>query len=173
MSNKVVFLDRDGVINIDYGYVHKKSDFIFNDEIFSTLRYLKSRGFVFIIITNQSGIGRGYFSENDFKDLNIWMIDIFSSNGIDILETFFCPHSPAESCDCRKPNPGLIEKAIKKYSIDRDKSWMIGDSERDIEAAHNANIDNTILLGNKLSSKEKTKAKFRIDSIQEIRQLIL
>lgn len=98
------------------------------------------------MITNQSGIGRGYFSLDDFKELTNWMKKQFEENGIDILNVYFCPHSPDENCNCRKPKTGMIEQALNEFDIDLSKSWLIGDKEPDIQTAINANIPNRILI---------------------------
>ncbi len=103
-------------------------------------------GYEIIVITNQSGIGRKYFTENDFLKLTNWMIDKFNENNIKILKVYHCPHSPDENCDCRKPLPGMINQAISDFDIDLDKSWLIGDKISDIQTAINAKIKNNILI---------------------------
>jgi D-glycero-D-manno-heptose 1,7-bisphosphate phosphatase len=103
-------------------------------------------GYEIIVITNQSGIGRKYFTENDFLKLTNWMIDKFNENNIKILKVYHCPHSPDENCDCRKPLPGMINQAISDFDIDLNKSWLIGDKISDIQAAINAKIKNNILI---------------------------
>ena len=100
---KGIFLDRDGIINKDTGYVYKKEDFIFKKNIFSVLKYLQKKNFLLFIITNQSGIGRGYYSIKDFLILNDWMIKEFEKNSIKISSVQFCPHTPNSNCLCRKP----------------------------------------------------------------------
>lgn len=173
IKNKAVFLDRDGVINKEIGYLHKIEDFIFIEGVFKSCNYFLKNGFKLIIITNQSGIGRGYYQEKDFYLLNQWMHDQFESHGIKILETFFCPHLPEQDCNCRKPKPGLIKKASQKYNIDLKNSWMIGDKEVDIKAANSAGISNTILVqtGHKID-ESKTNAKYVLKSINETVQII-
>jgi D-glycero-D-manno-heptose 1,7-bisphosphate phosphatase len=103
-------------------------------------------GYEIIVITNQSGIGRKYFTENDFLKLTNWMIDKFNENNIKILKVYHCPHSPDENCDCRKPLPGMINQAISDFDIDLNKSWLIGDKISDIQTAINAKIKNNILI---------------------------
>ena len=143
---KVIFLDRDGVINKEIGYLYKIKDFSFINGVFKVCNYLQSVGYNLIIITNQSGIARGYYKEDDFYRLNKWMLKQFTNHGIKILDIFFCPHHPNVECNCRKPKPGLLLDANKKYRIDMKNSWMIGDKEVDIMAANAANIMNTILV---------------------------
>ncbi|TCP28294.1 D-alpha,beta-D-heptose 1,7-bisphosphate phosphatase [Tenacibaculum skagerrakense] len=166
---KVIFLDRDGVINKDIGYVHKIKDFEFIDGVFDSCRDFINRGFELIIITNQSGIGRGYYKKEDYLHLTDWMLDKFKKENIKILEVLFCPHIPQDNCDCRKPNTGMLDFTDKKYKIDKINSWLIGDKETDIETAINFGIKNTILINNNQDiSKENSKAKFMISSIKEI-----
>jgi D-glycero-D-manno-heptose 1,7-bisphosphate phosphatase len=170
---KAVFLDRDGIINKDFGYVHKIGDFEFNDLIFDTCRTFKKQGYEIIIITNQSGIARNYFTNDDYIVLNKWMIKSFANNSVDILEVFHCPHLPESNCNCRKPKPGMLLNALKKYNIDKSISWMIGDKESDIIAANAAGINNTILVLNNSDNKiKKTKAKFIIESLEKCKEII-
>lgn len=144
---KAFFLDRDGVINIDTGYVYKIEDFIFENSIFDALNFIQENGFDIFIITNQSGISRGFFTESDFLKLTNWMLAEFDKNGIKIKAVEFCPHLPNDNCSCRKPNTGLVEKLISKFNIDLNNSWIVGDKYSDIELAVNANIPNAIFIG--------------------------
>jgi len=173
MTRKVIFLDRDGVINHEVGYLHKIPDFKFIDEDFSSYVYLKQIGFSFIIVTNQSGIARGIYSEKDYHLLNNWMIDEFKKNDIPILDSYFCPHGPKDNCECRKPRTGMFVDAIEKHSVDMNNSWMIGDKESDITAAMNSGIHNTIIVrsGHKINER-LSKASFVIDSIKDIKKII-
>lgn len=170
---KVVFLDRDGVINKDNGYVYKITDFVFIEGIFDSCKKLQDKGFQLIIITNQSGIGRGYYTENDFKIISHWMLQKFQEHNISILDVMYCPHKPEDNCNCRKPNTGMLDKAHEKYQIDKVGSWMIGDKKTDIEAAHSFGIINTVLVNNdpKIEIK-KSQAKFVFASILEASQFI-
>ena len=146
LNRKIIFLDRDGVINQDYGYVYEIEKFNFIDGVFEACQYFQKLGYEIIVITNQSGIGRKYFTENDFLKLTNWMIDKFNENNIKILKVYHCPHSPDENCDCRKPVPGMINQATIDFNIDLNKSWLIGDKISDIQAAINAKIKNKILI---------------------------
>ena len=157
MKNKVVFLDRDGVINIDKGYVYQKKDFIFISGAIEALQYLQSLNYELIVVTNQSGIARGFFEEKDFKSLSKYMLETLESSNILIKDIFFCPHLPNalikkydKTCSCRKPKSGMIEDAIKKYNIDRENSILIGDSQRDIEAGKSAKIKSFLFKGDNL-----------------------
>ena len=166
---KVVFLDRDGVINKEVGYLHKVDDFEFIDGVFASCLNFQSLGYQMIIVTNQSGIGRGYYDESDFHQLTKWMLAQFKQHGVNILDVFFCPHGPESDCDCRKPKPGMFLQANNKYDIDMKNSWMIGDKEADIQAANSAGISNTVLVKSGHQINEKTsKAKFILDSIDQL-----
>jgi len=174
MTIKTIFLDRDGVINKDDNYVYKVVDFEFIAGIFEVCLYFQNLGYKIVIVTNQSGIARGYFDESQYNELTDWMLNQFKNNQINILDIFHCPHGPKSECNCRKPKPGMFLEAKKIYNINMQKSWMIGDSERDITAANLAGIKNTILVASPLEKGEKnTRAKFVINSIQNSREIIL
>ena len=137
--NKAIFLDRDGTINVDKGYVYKLNDFEFLPGAREALRIFQDLGYILIIVTNQSGIARGYFTEGDYLKLDKGMKEDLELHGIEIKESFFCPHLPdgkiakyAIECGCRKPKLGMYEQAIKKYNIDINHSICIGDKERDV-----------------------------------------
>lgn len=156
MSDKAVFLDRDGVINIDHSYVHKVEDFDFMPGIFELCRYLKQRGYKLIIATNQSGIGRGYYSENDFLKLSDWMKAQFTENQCEIDALYYSPYHPEKAkapylkkSECRKPAPGMLLQAIKDFDLEPGDCAMIGDNETDIQAAKAAGIGRSILLDTK------------------------
>lgn len=146
-KKKALFLDRDGIINVDYGYVHKIEDFQFTQNIFKLLHFFKKQNYIFFIITNQSGIGRGYYTLKDFDILTTWMLKRFKEQNIDVESVKLCPHSPQELCNCRKPKAGMIEQIVENYDIDFKNSWMIGDKQSDIDLAYNANIGHTIAIG--------------------------
>jgi D-glycero-D-manno-heptose 1,7-bisphosphate phosphatase len=173
MLTKTIFLDRDGVINKEKNYLFKVDEFEFIDGIFEACKYLISLKYEIIIVTNQSGISRGYFKEEDYEIISEWMLSKFSQKGIDILDIFHCPHMPQENCACRKPKPGLLIEAKKKYDINMSESWMIGDSERDIVAANSAGIKNTVLVRSGHQINEyKSEALFFLDSISQINQIV-
>lgn len=159
---KAIFLDRDGVINIDKAYVSKIEDFEFCEGVFETLQHFQKLGYLLIIVTNQSGIGRGYYSEEDFQTLTTWMQKELLHVKVKIDAIFHCPHAPEENCECRKPKSGMFKEAIKAFDIDVTQSWMIGDKQTDIEAALGAGVTNTILLG-------KTSVNFILDTINLIK----
>ncbi|MDB2517627.1 D-glycero-beta-D-manno-heptose 1,7-bisphosphate 7-phosphatase [Amylibacter sp.] len=165
---KVIFLDRDGVINQDFGYLYKIKDFDFITGIFEACKYFQSLGFKIIVVTNQSGISRGYYKETDFHILTKWMLARFYSQHVNILDVIFCPHGPNATCKCRKPKPGMLLEARDKYGINMAESWMIGDKETDIEAANAAGVNKTILVRNGQSIEGTiSKAKLVLESIKE------
>jgi D-glycero-D-manno-heptose 1,7-bisphosphate phosphatase len=144
---KIAFLDRDGVINKDFGYVYKIKDFEFTDGCIDALKRLNDLGYQFIIVTNQSGIGRGYYSQQDYEDLTTWYLEQLQQENINILDVFYCPHSPEDNCDCRKPKPGLFFQAKEKFpAINFSESLMFGDKDSDIEAAKAAGVSQFFLV---------------------------
>lgn len=146
--NKALFLDRDGVINKDIGYAFRSEDIDFVDGIFELCQAAQQQGYVIIIVTNQSGIARGYYSEEDFKELNQWFVEQFAQHDITLSAIYHCPHHPdiTGDCGCRKPHPGMLLEAIEKYQIDPNHSMMIGDKSSDMQAAKTANIAQRIFF---------------------------
>ncbi len=138
--SKVAFLDRDGVINVDFGYTYKVSDFVFTQGCVEALQQLQQQGFAIIVVTNQSGIARGYYSEEDYLQLTQWYCEQLQQQGVTISDVFYCPHGPDDGCTCRKPLPGLFYQAAEKYHIDFSNALMVGDKVSDIQAAHAAGI---------------------------------
>ena len=173
MPIKTIFLDRDGVINKEVNYLNKIDDFEFIDGIFDVCLYFQNLGYKIIIVTNQSGIYRGFFTEHDYQKVTQWMLNQFANEDINILDTFHCPHGPDSTCNCRKPKPGMFLNAKTKYNINMKNSWMIGDKEVDMIAANAAGIDNTILVrsGHRID-ESNSRASFFLNSIQQSKQII-
>ena len=142
MSSKICFLDRDGVINYDFGYVGTIKRFEWIPEIFEILRLLKSIGYKFVLVTNQSGLSRKYYSLHDFYHLSFWMLNELHRNGIG-LEINYCPHCPSDLCKCRKPLPAMINR----YQS-HPNHIIIGDKDTDMVAGLSANIPNRWLISN-------------------------
>jgi D-glycero-D-manno-heptose 1,7-bisphosphate phosphatase len=146
-GSRALFLDRDGVINHDAGYTSNAKDFKFIDGIFDLCRAAKQSGYLLIVITNQAGIGRGYYSEQEFFTLSEWMCQRFVEEDAAITDIFFCPYHPEHGVGPykkdsfnRKPNPGMLLQAAEKYRIDLGHSIMIGDKDSDMQAAKNAGV---------------------------------
>jgi D-glycero-D-manno-heptose 1,7-bisphosphate phosphatase len=139
---KALFIDRDGVINIDKVHVFLRKDFEFTPGIFDLCRSYLGKGFLLIVITNQAGIAKGIYSEDDFQKLTDWMIGEFKNYGITISKVYHCPHHPdiTGPCECRKPKPGMILEAKKEFDLDLSQSVLIGDKETDLQAGRSAGI---------------------------------
>lgn len=146
VTNKALFLDRDGVINHDYGHVNNTSEFDFIDGIFEVCNYFLKLDFIIIVVTNQAGIGKRFYTLEQFQSLNKWMIKQFEEKGIVITKTYYCPHIPEDNCNCRKPKPGMILEAIAEFNLDLSKSILIGDRITDIEAGKAAGIGKLLLF---------------------------
>lgn len=170
---KAIFLDRDGVVNVEKDYVCKIEEFEFIEGLFETLKEFQKLGYLLFIITNQSGIGRGYYSIEDFKVLTTWMLNEFKKQNIEIAQVEFCPHSPDEVCECRKPKAGMIKNILKNFDVDLEHSWLIGDKDSDIACAKNANIKNTIqVMSGHEFDVQKSQANFICNTIKECLDVI-
>lgn len=178
--NKALFLDRDGVINVDKGYVHKIEDFEFIDGIFEVLKYFQEKGYLLIVVTNQAGIGRGYYTEEEFHILNNWMLEEFRKKGINITKVYYCPYHPVHGIGkykkdafCRKPNPGMILKAKKEFNINLTESILVGDKFTDILSGKNAGLNKLVLIKNDIKKHKKQDIE-NIDYIilQNIKKLL-
>lgn len=147
-----LFLDRDGVINIDHGYVCRQEDFKFVDGIFELCRHARKLGYLILVVTNQAGIGRGYYTEQDFLKLTEWMCGIFGTEGIVIDKVYFCPSHPEHGVGkykvdspFRKPGPGMILQAAVEFDVDLARSVLVGDKETDIQAGVAAGVGCNLL----------------------------
>jgi len=148
---KAVFLDRDGVINLKGGpyYIWRREDFVLNEGVITALNIFQKKGYLLIVITNQGGIAKGVFTEEDLAVLHEYMTDLLRVHGIELSAVYYCPHHPDVSpCECRKPGTLLFEKAIKDFGIDAASSYMIGDSDIDIEAAGKMGIKGILIPEN-------------------------
>lgn len=175
---KALFLDRDGVINDDSGYVHNPTDFHFKPGIFDLCRLAIQRGFVVIVITNQSGLARGHFTLAEFQHLTQWMLGQFAERGVELAGVYHCPHHPLAIvpalslvCSCRKPAPGLINQASQDFNVSKEHSLMVGDQERDLEAASRAGIATRVLLS--LRAQQSGFATHQVVSLEAIGPLLL
>ena len=150
---KTIFLDRDGVINVEANYVHRIEDFCFLPGAIAGLRSLQALDYVLVIVTNQAGIARGYYTEADFLTLMNYVSAHLADNGVSILHTYYCPHHPSGSvmefsisCSCRKPEPGMILRAAAELDLSLSQSIVVGDKLSDIEAGRAANVWKTVLV---------------------------
>lgn len=164
---KALFLDRDGVVNVEKNYLHKIEDFELMEGIIDVCRAYQEQGYLIIIVTNQSGISRGYYTEADFAHLSQWMVEHFKAFGITISRIYHCPHHESIDgvCECRKPEPGMFLEARKEYDLDMEHSVMIGDNERDIEASLKAGVGMNILLS---AQADSSQANIIIHSLREL-----
>lgn len=140
LKSKAIFLDRDGTINEDYGYVYKLSDLKLIDGVTKELTRLQNKGYLLIIVTNQSGIGRNKYTYEDALRFNDGLLTVLKKEKVFITDVFMCPHAPEENCECRKPKPGMLLVAMKKYNIDPEQSYMLGDKMSDVECGQNAGV---------------------------------
>jgi len=162
--HKALFLDRDGVINIDHGYVHARENFDFVEGIFELVKAARKKSYKIIIVTNQAGIARGYYRESQFHNLMNWL-----KTKLPYDAYYFCLHHPDEGCACRKPAAGMILQAKAEFNINLTQSILIGDRETDILAAKNAGIGTKILFN---SDEVKTEADYKITSLLEVKKYL-
>lgn len=167
---KVAFLDRDGVLNQDNGYVHRVEDFTWMDGCINGLQNLTILGFELIVVTNQSGIGRGYYTESQYQHLTQWYREALHQKGIELLDVLHCPHTPEDGCNCRKPKPGLFQQALRLHPrIDVKSSVMIGDKLSDLSAAHLAGLERLYWL---TQFGNKSQAAFDIHTVHNWVQVL-
>lgn len=172
---KAIFFDRDGIVNRDFGYVYRQEDFTFCDGIFELLDFCKKQGFLLLLVTNQSGIGMGYYTLEDFKDVSNYMQNELKKRlGYGFDSIYFCPHKPEDECLCRKPKPGMIQKAMKDYRLDLSQSVLIGDRLRDVQSAQNAGIKYKILVKNQSEDMGEVVIEnlYQVNYIKEIISLM-
>ncbi len=149
MKQKAVFLDRDGVINDDTGhyYIYKPEDFRLNEGVVEGLKLLLDACFMLIIVSNQGGVAKGIYTEDDVSRVHERLTDELKKHSLKIDAIYYCPHHESVSeCNCRKPKPGMILDAIKEFDIEPQKSYLIGDSERDITAGEKAGLKECFLI---------------------------
>ncbi|XDD45073.1 D-glycero-alpha-D-manno-heptose-1,7-bisphosphate 7-phosphatase [Leptospira sp. WS39.C2] len=170
MKHKALFLDRDGVINEDFDYVYQIKDFQFKSGIFELCKIANQKGYKIFVITNQAGIARGYYSERDFLKLTKWMKDEFEKQNCTITHVYYSPYHPEfgntkykRNSVFRKPNPGMILKAQKRYFIDLENSMLVGDQNTDVEAGLKAGIGKNFLL---LNEGKKNNSSHHAEAIQ-------
>lgn len=144
--NRAIFFDRDGVLNEEVGYLHEVEKFFWIEGAQQAIKLCNEKNFLAIVVTNQSGIARGFYTENDVKILHDFMQSELKNFGAHIDAFYFCPHISEDFCECRKPKAGMIFQAAKDFDIDLKKSFLIGDSQRDIDAGKNAGLAEEFLF---------------------------
>ncbi len=176
MTNKAFFIDRDGVINHDSGYVHTIESFEFLPGVFQACRTLNQLGYQIIIVTNQAGIGRGYYTPKAFAQLTEWMVSEFAKQQVTITDVYFCPHHQTKgvgeykvACSCRKPEPGMILQAQKEHEIDLSQSCLVGDKVSDVMAGNAASLKQSFLVKGHYDATEDSE-QFRYEDLLAVVQ---
>lgn len=174
-TRRALFLDRDGVINVDHGYVHRVEQFEFCAGIFELVRAARERGYAIVVVTNQAGIGRGLYTEEDFQRLSSWMGQRFERERAPIDRIYHCPDHPdhgigvyRRDSPMRKPNPGMLLQAAADLDLDLGASCLVGDRETDIEAALRAGVGRTFLLAASEAAAPRTRANWVVHSLRAI-----
>lgn len=162
--DKVVFLDRDGTLNAEVNYLHRTEDLRILDGVSQAIGALRRAGFKIVVVTNQAGVGRGYYTEQDVEHLHAFMNEKLAEQGAHVDHFFYCPHHPVHGigaykkvCHCRKPGTGMFEMAQKYYAVDKAHSWMIGDKLIDVQAGRNFGV-HTALVGTGYGAEERETA---------------
>lgn len=146
---KAIFLDRDGVINFERGYTHRLEDFVILPDVMDVLKIWQNQGFLFVIITNQSGIAKDLYTQEDVEKIHAYLMSEFIKNDIVISEIYYCKHHPDVCrCICRKPDSLFVEKGLARFEIDPKLSYFIGDKERDTDAAAKAGVQGILIPSN-------------------------
>jgi D-glycero-D-manno-heptose 1,7-bisphosphate phosphatase len=160
-ESKLLFLDRDGVINIDHGYVHRADQTEWVSGIFDFCRAARRAGYGLVVVTNQAGIARGYYSEDSFRQYTRWVHEQFVEQDAPLLATYYCPHHPDAGvgewrieCDCRKPKPGMLRAASADFGVPLSQCILLGDKPSDIDAAKAAGLTRYYLVNDKLPDPE-------------------
>ena len=147
--NKAIFLERDGVINYERGYTHRLEDFVILPDLIEVLQILKQKGYLLIVISNQSGIAKGLYLQSETEMLHAYLKEELRKNNVVLDEIYYCIHHPDVSkCICRKPDSLFVEKALARFNIDPSKSYFIGDKERDTESGEKAGVKGILIEAN-------------------------
>lgn len=167
-----LFLDRDGVVNVEKHYLYRIEDFEFIEGVFDCCRHYQEKGYKLIIVTNQGGIAQGFYTEQDYQKLTAWMVNAFQQQSIFIDGVYHCPHHPnfTGECECRKPKPGMFIQAQQDHNIDLSRSIMVGDKLSDIQASSAAGVQYNYLVrtGHIINGEDENKAKATISSLSSI-----
>lgn len=173
--SKALFLDRDGVINVDHGYVCTVERTEFVEGIFELCRAARMQGYLTVVVTNQSGIARGYYTEQDFHVYMDWMRSEFAARGAPLDAVYYCPHHPdtgsqeyRRDCECRKPKPGMLRRAAQELGLDLAASIMLGDSLTDMEAARAAGVGTRILFARHSHTEDASTEFAKVESLEQV-----
>lgn len=179
-SRRALFLDRDGIVNVDRGYVGRAQDFEFVDGIFDLCREAGAQGYVPIVVTNQAGIARGFYTEADFAALTRWMLEEFLSRGVEVARVYYCPHHPSAGidpyrvpCDSRKPGPGMLLAARDECGLDLRESVLIGDQPSDAAAALGVRLGRTVIVAPPDRALELPAGAVRAPSLHAAKAMLL
>jgi len=163
---RAVFFDRDGTLNVDVEYLHRVEDFRWIEEAKEAIKYVNDLGYLAIVVTNQSGVARGFYPESDIELIHDYMNDELKKIGAHIDAFYYCPHHPEAkvekyrvNCDCRKPKTGMVDRACAEFSIEREGSFMVGDSERDLVCGRTAGLTPIAYTGGSLLARLKNVIK--------------
>jgi len=171
---KALFLDRDGIINVDKGYLYRSDDIEFIDGIFDLCLFANFKGYKIIVVTNQAGVDRGFYTEEDVQALHKWMRVQFEMRGVELTDFFYCPHHPdfTGECGCRKPNPGMLLMAMTMYDIDAAKSVMVGDKVSDMQAGKSAGVGLNIIVASQYADAKPAEADEIFSSVEEVYEFL-
>lgn len=177
--DRALFLDRDGVININHGYVHAVEDFDFVDGIFDLVQAARSAGFRVVVVTNQAGIARGYYGEEQFHRLTAWMCEQFERRGGGIDKVYFSPYHPTAGIgeyrrdeDTRKPGPGMIIRAQQELGLCLERSILVGDQPSDLQAGHAAGVGLNVLYAPSAPAQAPAVPHLRVGALQDVIPLL-
>lgn len=149
MKNKAIFLDRDGVINVERGYTNRLEDFVILPDLIEVLQILQKKGYLLIVISNQSGIAKGLYTQAEVEVLHQYLLGELTKNNVTLSEIYYCVHhSDVSRCICRKPDSLFVEKGLARFDIDASQSYFIGDKERDVEAGEKAGVKGILIEAN-------------------------
>ena len=172
-QTRAVFFDRDGTLIVDAGYPNDPKQVVLISEAVPAVKTFLENGFLLVVISNQSGIGRGRITQEQAQSVHKRFIDIFEEQGISITATYYCPHAPEEDCSCRKPSPEMLFKAQKDYDIDLSRSFMIGDKFSDIEAGQRAGCKGILYQPTGKQKKKELAPDLISDDWETIIQFVL
>ena len=165
-----IFFDRDGIVNESPGpgYVERWEDFYLQPGFVAALRTISAKGYPAVIITNQQGVAKGLYTEEELQTIHGQFRAMLQAHGLDVLDIYYCPHFADAGCECRKPKPGMLLQAAQEHGFDLAGSWMIGDGERDVEAGQNATCRTLRVC----AATEETTAGFRVEHMDDVAALL-